>query len=82
MYQNKIYRVTFLIKQLLEFRVIKKSDWEVFDMSPEMDNKKIRRDIAEIKRLMKDIYGYELVYNRNENHYELRQTQRVGKINI
>lgn len=40
MYQNKIYRVTFLIKQLLEFRVIKKSYWEVFDMSPEMDNKK------------------------------------------
>lgn len=74
MYQNKIYRVTFLIKQLLEFRVIKKSDWEVFDMSPEMDNKTIMRDIAEIKRLMKDIYGYELVYNRNENHYELRQT--------
>ncbi|AFY98440.1 hypothetical protein HL57_gp31 [Leuconostoc phage phiLNTR2] len=72
MYQNKIYRVTFLIKQLLEFRVIKKSDWEVFDMSPEMDNKTIMRDIAEIKRLMKDIYGYELVYNRNENHYELR----------
>lgn len=82
MYQNKIYRVTFLIKQLLEFRVIKKSDWEVFDLSPEMDNKTIMRDIAEIKRLMKDIYGYELVYNRNENHYELRQTQRVGKINI
>lgn len=74
MYQNKIYRVTFLIKQLLEFRVIKKSDWEVFDLSPEMDNKTIMRDIAEIKRLMKDIYGYELVYNRNENHYELRQT--------
>ena len=72
MYQNKIYRVTFLIKQLLEFRVIKKYDWEVFDMSPEMDNKTIMRDIAEIKRLMKDIYGYELVYNRNENHYELR----------
>ncbi len=72
MYQNKIYRVTFLIKQLLEFRVIKKSDWEVFDMGPEMDNKTIMRDIAEIKRLMKDIYGYELVYNRNENHYELR----------
>ena len=72
MYQNKIYRVTFLIKQLLEFRVIKKSDWEVFDMSPEMDNKTIMSDIAEIKRLMKDIYGYELVYNRNENHYELR----------
>jgi hypothetical protein len=72
MYQNKIYRVTFLIKQLLEFRVIKKSDWEVFDMSPEMDNKTIMRGIAEIKRLMKDIYGYELVYNRNENHYELR----------
>ncbi|AFY98523.1 hypothetical protein [Leuconostoc phage P974] len=72
MYQNKIYRVTFLIKQLLEFRVIKKSDWEVFDLSPEMDNKTIMRDIAEIKRLMKDIYGYELVYNRNENHYELR----------
>lgn len=71
MYQNKIYRVTFLIKQLLEFRVIKKSDWEVFDLSPEMDNKTIMRDIAEIKRLMKDIYGYELVYNRNENHYEL-----------
>ena len=74
MYQNKIYRVTFLIKQLLEFRVIKKSDWEVFDLSPEMDNKTIMRDIAEIKRFMKDIYGYELVYNRNENHYELRQT--------
>ena len=74
MYQNKIYRLTFLIKQLLEFRVIKKSDWEVFDLSPEMDNKTIMRDIAEIKRLMKDIYGYELVYNRNENHYELRQT--------
>lgn len=72
MYQNKIYRVTFLIKQLLEFRVIKKSDWEVFDLIPEMDNKTIMRDIAEIKRLMKDIYGYELVYNRNENHYELR----------
>ena len=54
MYQNKIYRVTFLIKQLLEFRVIKKSDWEVFDMSPEMDNKTIMRGIAEIKRLMKD----------------------------
>jgi hypothetical protein len=72
MYQNKIYRLTFLIKQLLEFRVIKKSDWEVFDLSPEMDNKTIMRDIAEIKRLMKDIYGYELVYNRNENHYELR----------
>ena len=72
MYQNKIYRVTFLIKQLLEFRVIKKSDWEVFDMSPEMDNKTIMRGIAEIKRLMKDIYGYELVYNRSENHYELR----------
>ncbi len=71
MYQNKIYRVTFLIKQLLEFRVIKKSYWEVFDMSPEMDNKTIMRDIAEIKRLMKDIYGYELVYNRKENHYEI-----------
>lgn len=41
-------------------------------MGPEMDNKTIMRDIAEIKRLMKDIYGYELVYNRNENHYELR----------
>lgn len=71
MYQNKIYRVTFLIKQLLEFRVIKKSYWEVFDMNPEMDNKTIARDIAEIKRLMKDIYDYELVYNRKENHYEI-----------
>ena len=71
MYQNKIYRVTFLIKQLLEFRVIKKSDWEVIDMNPEMDNKTIARDIAEIKRLMKDIYDYELVYNRKENHYEI-----------
>lgn len=71
MYQNKIYRVTFLIKQLLEFRVIKKSYWEVFDMNPEMDNKTIMRDIAEIKRLMKDIYDYELVYNRKENHYEI-----------
>lgn len=71
MYQNKIYRVTFLIKQLLEFRVVKKSDWEVFDMSPEMDNKTIMRDIAEIKRLMKDIYDYELVYNRKENRYEI-----------
>lgn len=71
MYQNKIYRVTFLIKKLLEFRVIKKSDWKLFDMNPEMDNKTINRDIAEIKRLMKDIYGYELVYNRKENHYEI-----------
>jgi len=71
MYQNKIYRVTFLIKQLLEFRVIKKSDLELFDMSPEMDNKTINRDIAEIRRLMKDIYDYELVYNRKENHYEI-----------
>jgi len=71
MYQNKIYRVTFLIKQLLEFRVIKKSDWELFDMNPEMDNKTINRDIAEIIRLMKDIYDYELVYNRKENHYEI-----------
>lgn len=72
MYQNKIYRVTYFIKQLLEFRVIKKSYWEVFNMSPEMDNKTINRDIAEIKRLMKDIYDYELVYNRKENRYELR----------
>lgn len=71
MYQNKIYRVTFLIKQLLEFRVIKKSDWGLFDMNPEMDNKTINRDIAEIRRLMKDIYDYELVYNRKENHYEI-----------
>ena len=71
MYQNKIYRVTFFIKGLLEFRVIKKSDWELFEMSPEMDNKTIMRDIAEIKRLMKDIYDYELVYNRKENHYEI-----------
>jgi len=71
MYQNKIYRVTFLIKQLLEFRVIKKSDWEMFEMNPEMDNKTINRDIAEIIRLMKDIYDYELVYNRKENHYEI-----------
>lgn len=71
MYQNKIYRVTFLIKQLLEFRVVKKSDWEVFDMNPDMDNKKINRDIAEIKRLMKEIYCEELFYNRKENHYEI-----------
>lgn len=71
MYQNKIYRVTFFIKELLEFRVIKKSDWEVFDMNPETDNKTINRDIAEIKRLMKDIYDYELIYNRKENHYEI-----------
>ena len=71
MYQNKIYRVTYFIKELLEFRVIKKSDWELFDMSPEMDNKTIMRDIAEIKRLMKDIYDYELIYNRNGNHYEI-----------
>ena len=72
MYQNKIYRVTFFIKELLEFRVIKKSNWELFDMNPEMDNKTINRDIAEIKRLMKEIYDYELVYNRKENRYELR----------
>lgn len=72
MYQNKTYRLTFLIKQLLEFRVVKKYDWEVFDMNPSVDNKTINRDIAEIKRLMKDIYDYELVYNRKENHYELR----------
>lgn len=72
MYQNKIYRVTFFIKELLEFRVIKKSNWELFDMNPEIDNKTINRDIAEIKRLMKEIYDYELVYNRKENRYELR----------
>ncbi|AIM50885.1 hypothetical protein Ln9_0036 [Leuconostoc phage Ln-9] len=72
MYQNKIYQVTFFIKELLEFRVIKKSNWELFDMNPEMDNKTINRDIAEIKRLMKEIYDYELVYNRKENRYELR----------
>lgn len=71
MYQNKIYRVTFFIKQILEFRVIKKSDWELFDMSPEIDNKTIMRDIAEIKRLIKEIYDYELVYNRKENYYEI-----------
>lgn len=71
MYQNKIYRVTFFIKQLLEGYVIKKSDWELFDMNPEMDNKTIMRDIAEIKRLMKDIYDYELIYNRKGNHYEI-----------
>lgn len=71
MYQNKIYRVTFFIKELLEFRVIKKSDWELFDVNPEMYNKTINRDIAEIKRLMKDIYDYELIYNRKENHYEI-----------
>jgi len=71
MYQNKIYRVTFFIKQILEFRVIKKSDWELFDMSPEMDNKTIMRDITEIKRLIKEIYDYELVYNRKENYYEI-----------
>lgn len=71
MYRNKIYRVTFFIKQISEFKVIKKSDWELFDMNPEMDNKTIMRDIAEIKRLMKDIYNYELVYNRKENHYEI-----------
>ncbi|AFY98402.1 hypothetical protein Ln8_0035 [Leuconostoc phage Ln-8] len=71
MYQNKIYRVTFFIKQLLEGYVIKKSDWELFDMNPEMNNKTIMRDIAEIKRLMKDIYDYELIYNRKGNHYEI-----------
>ncbi|ADD71752.1 hypothetical protein LM1A4_029 [Leuconostoc phage 1-A4] len=71
MYQNKIYRVTFFIKGLLEFRVIKKSDWELFEMNPEMDNKTIMRDITEIKRLMKEIHCEELVYNRKENHYEI-----------
>lgn len=72
MYQNKIYRVTYFIRDLISLGAIKKSYWEVFDMSPEMDNKTIMRDIAEIKRLMKDIYDYELVYNRKENRYELR----------
>lgn len=72
MYENKIYRVTYFINRLLADGIIHKSDWEVFDMSPEMDNKTIMRDTAEIKRLMKEIYDYELVYNRKENHYELR----------
>lgn len=71
MYQNKIYRVTYFIKQAIGFGVIHKTDWETFDMNPDMDNKTIMRDIAEIKRLMKDIYGYELVYNRKENCYEI-----------
>ena len=71
MYQNKIYRVTYFIRDLISLGVIKKSDWEVFDMSPEMDNKTIMRDIAEIKRLIKEIYDYELVYNRKENYYEI-----------
>ena len=71
MYQNKIYRVTYFIRDLISVGSIKKSDWELFDMSPEMDNKTIMRDIAEIKRLMEDIYDYELVYNRKENRYEI-----------
>lgn len=72
MYQNKIYRVTFLIKLILEFKYVSKSHWEYyFNMNPDEHNKTINRDIAEIKRLLKDIYDYELVYNRKENHYEI-----------
>ena len=40
-------------------------------MNPEMDNKTINRDIAEVKRLTLAIYNKELVYNRKENHYEI-----------
>lgn len=71
MYQKKIYRVTYFIKKLLADGIIHKSDWEVFDMNPEMDNKTINRDIAEVKRLTIAIYNKELVYNRKENHYEI-----------
>ena len=71
MYQNKIYRVTWLIKELLTWGSIEKSDWEYLGMNPEMDNKTILRDVAEIKRLMKDIHYKELVYNRKDKRYEI-----------
>lgn len=71
MYQNKIYRVTYFMKKALDFGVIQKIDWELFDMNPDMDNKTIMRDIHEIKGLLSDIYGLELTYNRKENYYEV-----------
>ena len=71
MCQNKIYRVTFLIKLILEFRVIKKSDWILFDLNQDEHNKTINRDISELKTLLYDVYGEHLVYNRKENHYEI-----------
>lgn len=71
MHENKIYRVTYFIKKLLVEGVIHKSDWKVFNMNPEMDNKTINRDIAELKRLTLAIYNKELVYNRKGNYYEI-----------
>ena len=69
---NKIYRITQLMAHILEFRDIRKSDWEdYFDINPDENNKTINRDIAELKTLLYDIYGEILVYNRKENHYEI-----------
>lgn len=71
MYQNKIYRVTYFIQQALNCGTIRKTDWGVFEMNPDMDNKTIMRDIHEIKGLLSDIYGLKLTYNRKENCYEI-----------
>lgn len=72
MYQNKIYRVTFLIKLILEFKYVSKSHWEYyFNMNPDEHNKTINRDISELKTLLYEVYGEHLVYNRKENHYEI-----------
>lgn len=71
MYRNKIYRVTYFIAQILEFRIIKKDDWDKFNMNPDEHNKTINRDLSELKTLLYDVYGERLVYNRKENRYEI-----------
>lgn len=69
---NKLYRITQLIAHILEFRNIRKSDWEYyFDINQDEHNKTINRDISELKTLLYDVYDEQLVYNRKENHYEI-----------
>lgn len=70
---NKVYRITKLIAHILDYRDIRKSDWEYyFELNQDEHNKTINRDISELKTLLYDIYGKQLVLNRKENHYELR----------
>lgn len=69
---NKIYRITKLTAHILDYRDIRKSDWEdYFDLDQDEHIKTINRDISELKTLLYDIYGEQLVYNRKENHYEI-----------
>lgn len=69
---NKLYRVTRLIAHILKFRSIRKSDWgDYFELNQYDNNKTINRDISELKTLLYDVYGENLVYNRKENHYEI-----------